>query len=227
MIDARNRVIASNTGTYVEGRVRTGTIADRRDAGTMARKRWTRILNITFVVSVSLALVGPAILSSYFGVSVHTITSGSMQPAINPGDMLISKVKIVNQIQLGEVVMLTNLDSWDMQAHRVISKKDDGDSTILQTKGDTNNDPDRTYTIGTSSPIRAALFTVPKFGYVLTALSTGTAKLIGGILILLVNFIIISNVLVKRRKGDKREPLFHKSELPEPEMMHNEENHVR
>jgi hypothetical protein len=72
------------TGEYVERRQREGTIADRRDNGTIQRQRWARILNIIFVISTSVALVGPAVLSSYFGISLHTVTTGSMRPAIKP-----------------------------------------------------------------------------------------------------------------------------------------------
>ena len=202
------RIIDPLTGMYIERRVRAGTIADRRDQGTLARKKWARILNIAFVISASFALIGPAILGSYLGVSFHTTVSGSMRPIIQPGDMLIAKVQQVRNIQVGDIVMLVNQDSWQMQAHRVISKDTVGDVTTVTTKGDANNEPDKAYTLGTNTPVRKVSTIVPKFGYVLGALATNTAKAIGGALVIIINILIVTNVLVKRRKTDAREPLF-------------------
>lgn len=205
------RLIDPITGMYIERRVRTGTIADRRDQGTIARKKWARVLNIAFVVSATCALIGPAILGSYLGVSVHTTVSGSMRPTIQPGDMLIAKIHQVRDIKVGDIVMLMNQDSWQMQAHRVISKDTAGDVTTVTTKGDANNEPDKAYTLGTNTPIREVSTVVPKFGYVLNALATTTAKAIGGSLLIIINILIVTNVLVKRRKTDAREPLFKRS----------------
>ena len=35
--------MSNNETNFVDRRVREGTIADRRDAGTIAKKRWSRI----------------------------------------------------------------------------------------------------------------------------------------------------------------------------------------
>lgn len=192
------------TGEFVERRQREGTIADRRDNGTMARKRWARILNIAFVISTSVALVGPAVLSSYFGISVHTVTTGSMRPSINPGDMVVAKVTTAALVRPNDVVMLVNPENWSLQSHRVISVTPVTNGLSITTKGDANQVADKAVTIGMDSPIRKVSTTIPKFGYVVSALSTTKAKTIGFFLLIAFNIIIVSNVLVKRRKDDKK-----------------------
>ena len=221
------------TGEYIERRVRTGTIADRRDAGTMARKKWARALNIAFVVSASLALVLPAIASSYFGISIHKVTSNSMYPVMNSGDMFLAKITTAQQIKTGDIVLLMNPKTWDIQSHRVIEKNYRGETIELITKGDANVQADDPYVIGLNTAVRTVSVIVPKFGYVLNALSTKEAKLIGLVLLVLINFLIIGNVLVKRRKTDPKEKFFGGSKKSEdsPEMLipleeSNKEQHV-
>ena len=192
------------TGEFIERRQREGTIADRRDNGAIARKRWARVLNILFVISTSVALVGPAVLSSYFGISLHTVTTGSMRPAIQPGDMIIAKVTSASLVRPNDVVMLVNPENWSLQSHRVLSITNVTNGISITTKGDANAVADKPVTIGIDSPIRKVSGIIPKFGYVVSALSTGKAKLIGLLVLIAFNIIIVSNVLVKRRKDDKK-----------------------
>ena len=216
-----DRPIDSATGEFIERRVRTGTIADRRDAGTMARKKWSRVLNIAFVITASLALVLPAIASSYFGISVHKVVSNSMYPAMNAGDMFLAKISTANVVQQGDIVLLMNPETWEIQSHRVIEKKYLGDTIEFTTKGDANVEADAPYTVGINTAVRTVTVIVPKFGYVLNALSTKEAKLTGLAVLILMNIFIIGNVLVKRRKTDPKEPFFPKKsghELHEEEL---------
>lgn len=192
------------TGQYVERRQREGTIADRRDDGAIARKKWARVLNIIFVISTSIALVGPAVLSSYFGISLHTVSTGSMRPSINPGDIIVAKVKSASQIRPNDVVMLISPENWTLQSHRVQSVVAVSNGLSITTKGDANQVADKPVTIGVDSPIREVSLTIPKFGYVVSALSSTKGKVIGFFVLIIFNIVIISNVLVKRRKEDKK-----------------------
>lgn len=201
---ANPRPIDPNTGTYVERRQRTGTIADRRDFSDVGHKKWARRLNIAFVISASLALIGPAIISSYFGISLHVITSQSMNPAIQAGDMAVAKVARVDQVHDGDVVMMLNTETWQMQAHRVIDVENNNGVVLITTKGDANNVADKPVQLGMSAPIRVVLYPIPKLGYVANALNTKTAKTIGLVALIGINILIASNVLLKRRKTDRK-----------------------
>jgi signal peptidase I len=212
---AKDRPLDPATGEFIERRVRTGTIADRRDAGTMARKKWSRVLNIAFVVTASLALVLPAIASSYFGISVHKVESNSMYPVMNAGDMFFAKITTANLVQKGDVVLLMNPQTWEIQSHRVIEKSYRGDTIEFATKGDANVEADDPYIVGTNTAVRTVSVIVPKFGYVINALSTKEARITGLAVVIVINILIIGNVLVKRRKTDPKEPLFPKKSKDE------------
>jgi len=198
------RPVDRHTNEFVERRQREGTIADRRDNGTLARQRWARILNIAFVVSTSFALVGPAVLSSYFGISVHTVTTGSMRPTINPGDIIVAKVVSASTLQTNDVVMLVSPENWTLQSHRIQSLTASAAGLTIVTKGDSNPVEDKPVLIGSNSPVRKVVKTIPKFGYVVSGLSSTRGKLISLFVLVIFNVIIVSNILVKRRKEDKK-----------------------
>ena len=198
------RPVDSQTQEFVERRQREGTIADRRDNGTIARQKWSRVLNIAFVVTTSIALIGPAVMSSYFGISIHTVTTGSMRPTINPGDMIVAKVVTVSNLRTNDVVMLVNPESWSLQAHRIQTISSAVTGTTITTKGDNNPVADKPVVIGNNSPVREVVQTIPKFGYVVSALSSPRGKILGLITLVLFNIAIVSNVLVRRRKEDKK-----------------------
>ena len=198
------RPIDPQTEEFVERRQREGTIADRRDNGTLARQKWSRVLNIAFVVTTSIALVGPAVMSSYFGISIHTVTTGSMRPAINPGDMIVAKVVTASNLRANDVVMLVNPENWSLQSHRIQSLSSTTTALTITTKGDSNPVADKPVDIGLNSPVRKVVQTIPKFGYVVSALSSTRGKTISFLFLIIFNVIIVSNVLVKRRKEDKK-----------------------
>jgi len=196
---------------FVDRRVREGTIADRRDAGTINKKRWSRILNITFVIFTSVALVAPGIMSAYLGVGIHVTMTGSMRPSINPGDVMLSKVEKVSDVKIGQVVLFLDNRTWQEEAHRVTSVVASTSGITITTKGDANPDPDPVQTYAALSPIRYVTSVVPKVGYVLNAFKSKIVILVGGILLLLVNLLIVLNVMVKRRKTDPKPPSFRDS----------------
>ena len=208
------RPIDAATNEFVERRQRVGTIADRRDNGTLARQRWARVLNVAFVISVSVALVGPAVMSSYFGISIHTVTTGSMRPTINPGDMIIAKVVTASTLQPNDVVMLVNPENWTLQSHRIQSLSTTTTALTITTKGDSNPVADKPVDIGLNSPVRNVVKTIPNLGYVVSALSSTRGKLIGLFVLVIFNVIIVSNILVKRRKEDKK----HKEAITSPHL---------
>ena len=202
-MSANPRPIDPNTGQYVERRQRTGTIADRRDFSDTGRKKWARALNIAFVISTSIALIGPALLSSYFGISLHVITSQSMSTYIQAGDMEIAKVTQADKIHTGDVVLMMNTETWQLQAHRVVNIEQKSSTINFTTKGDANNAEDKPFELGNTAPIRIVEYPIPKLCYVSNSLNTREAKTFGLLGLIVINILIATNVLLKKRKEDR------------------------
>lgn len=78
---------------------------------------------------------------SFFGYSVFRVVTGSMEPTISPGALLISKQMPVEQIQVGDIICFRSREA-DMLGksitHRVIGIYQSGTQLCLETRGDAN-----------------------------------------------------------------------------------------
>ena len=151
-----------------------------------ATKKETTRFNGLFVISFILVLISPALLTTYFGLSVHTIMSGSMKPTMKPGDEIIADVVPANQIHVGDVVLYLNPQSWAMTAHRVIKKTQDGQGVKLTMKGDANPIADPEVGFAAVQPVRKVIYTVPRVGYLLNSLSSTLVKGFGVMIFILI-----------------------------------------
>jgi signal peptidase len=100
----------------------------------------------------------------YFGVEPTAISSGSMRPTIETGDVVLIDEISINDIQKGDVIQ------YDMDGiptvHRVYDiKQTEEKNLVFITKGDANNAPD-------VDPVKPeqiqgkAVFTIPKLGWI-------------------------------------------------------------
>lgn len=180
----------------------TGDFVERHINIQQKKRGLSYFLNLAFVASLALALFIPAIASSYFGIAVHKVASDSMVPAMNSGDMFLSKITTASLLEKGDVVILLNPQTWQVQSHRVINTLDKGKTIEITTKGDANIQADEPYVIGTSTAVRKSVAVVPNFGYVLNAIVSTPAKLIGLALLLATSVAIFTNLAIRRRKSD-------------------------
>ena len=65
-----------------------------------------------------------------------------MEPAINPGGMVITRPAEVEGIATGDIVLFKDLNVEAYVCHRVIDIKELGGELYFQTKGDANEYPD-------------------------------------------------------------------------------------
>lgn len=90
------------------------------------------------------------------------ISSGSMRPTMEVGDIAIVVSVDPAKIQVGDVIQFWNAE--EMILHRVIDIREEGDNRFFQTKGDDNPEPDIDPVL--SSQIRGRLIaTLPKLGW--------------------------------------------------------------
>ncbi len=175
-------------------------------------------LNIAFMLFVTVVFVTPAISAAYFGFGFHTAMSASMEPHIKPGDLMVSTVTSIKHVKVGEVLLLLNKETMQMESHRLFkieTTDEDEDDLLVTTKGDANAVPDPVQNIHGAAPVRRVATIVPKVGYLLDALSSKIVKTIGAILLILINaFFII--------KFRRREILI-VSKTPEEQKLYDDE----
>jgi signal peptidase len=105
------------------------------------------------------------------------VLSGSMEPAMSPGDVIVVEDVDAAAIQQGDVISFTRSDESRPTSHRVIGVVQQDGERRFQTMGDANEDPDQ----GTVSPaqvegrvmtVGGSLFVIPVVGYVIRFAST-------------------------------------------------------
>lgn len=99
-----------------------------------------------------------------------TVLSGSMQPAFNPGDLIIDKKVDVSDLKVGDVVTYIFGERF-LSTHRVVEiNKDNNGKLTFKTKGDNNKAVDE-QVIPESMIVGKYLFRIPLVGFVLQKLN--------------------------------------------------------
>ena len=121
------------------------------------------------IVLVAVLLVWSA-LPIKNGPKVMIVQSGSMEPAIKTGSVVI--VKSVSDYKVGDVITFGPYSKTKTPTtHRIYETKVVGGEPVYTTKGDANNAPD-TRTIAKRDIIGKVLLDVPYVGYAVAAAKT-------------------------------------------------------
>lgn len=76
-----------------------------------------------------------------FPVFPSVILTGSMEPEIMPGDIILVKKIGIDEVDVGDVIMFNNGEGIYI-THRIIEKSDETGDVLLVTKGDNNSGAD-------------------------------------------------------------------------------------
>lgn len=109
------------------------------------KKRRTSVS--TFLTNIGLGLVGVTLLAiSIASLSgylvIRPVKSGSMTPAFNTGDAVITVRKPLSTVKIGDVLAYTPDKTISPVAHRITSLEKTSEGMEVQTKGDANPTPD-------------------------------------------------------------------------------------
>lgn len=104
------------------------------------------------------------------GVTPLVVLSGSMAPALNPGDVAFARTVPASEVTTGDVVSVVSASGVRI-THRVIdsapARSPLGAGAVLHLQGDANDSPDpEAYTV---SSVHEVVASVPRLGYLLHA----------------------------------------------------------
>lgn len=127
---------------------------------------WSRRLkDITLVIS-SLVFVALAAYSLQNKISLSMVTSRSMEPLMEAGDIVVSKQIQKREIKRGDVLILPLPQNRDLKyMHRVVEVNEELSRTTIRTKGDSNPNPDK-WLLEVISPEVSKVISVVKSGFV-------------------------------------------------------------
>lgn len=133
--------------------------------GKMIRKI-VKGLEIAILV-VAISLVGFMFFGPRFGWSVHPVLSGSMEPALKTGGVIVTKLVPLEEIKVGDIICF-QLDHQIIVAHRVIRIFEREGKPWFQTKGDANEEPDLNLVSSKGGEIAKVVFYLPYLGYLVS-----------------------------------------------------------
>ena len=99
--------------------------------------RVAAILILILIISGSLF----TIITPFFGWRTEVVISGSMEPAIRTGSVIIVRPVIPDTIRKGDVIMYYSPDKTSLTTHRVVNVASEPSLQFI-TKGDANNNSD-------------------------------------------------------------------------------------
>jgi signal peptidase I len=153
------------------------------NAAATARTRSIRRaahLVLTFLVwaavGLGAGLLGIVTLPSVFGLKSLTVVSGSMEPTIETGSVVIDEVISPLDARPGDIVTFKDPLHPRQLTHRLQKMRVEGDTAYMVTLGDANDAPER-WTVQTDGQIGRVVAHLPKLGYARAALATRYAQL--------------------------------------------------
>lgn len=148
--------------------------------------------------SLGVLCIGWAVAIFAFGLTPLVFTSGSMSPEIKAGDLGIAKTVAADDIRVGDIISVVN-DQGVRITHRAVSVEPADRGVTLVMKGDANKQADaESYAVADNA--ERVEFSVPKAGYLLTAVSSPVGMFVGGLIAAAALFIAFS----RRSDDDER-----------------------
>lgn len=117
--------------------------AARSCAGSAPRRGRTALAEVALTIGAMLGIVvtGVTVLASQTGLRPLVVRSGSMEPTIPTGAMVLVRRIDAAEIRPGDVVAVERPDRTRV-THRVVTVEPHGETAELTMKGDANEDPD-------------------------------------------------------------------------------------
>jgi len=125
------------------------------------------VLGITIWLMAGLAggLVLAAGIPVLAGMRSFTVMSGSMEPALGVGDVVVTKPMAAQDVRPGDVITFKDPDHHNrMLTHRVTTVHLAGERVLLATKGDANNRAER-WSTPAGGRVGRVVYHLPLVGY--------------------------------------------------------------
>jgi signal peptidase len=143
------------------------------------------VLLIGVVLLILVATTGMALGAWRFTV----IDTGSMRPALNPGDVAVLTSEPIADLRRGQIVAFHPPGEPRLTVtHRVFSVQRTSEGIIIKTKGDANNATDAWRARITSATVWRESLKLPKVGYLVAWSQQRPARL--GVLIVVVVLVV-------------------------------------
>ena len=128
-----------------------------------AIRKIAEVLGIIIIV-ISILLVGFVLIGPRFGWEVHPILSGSMEPALKVGGIIVTGPEKIQNIEVNDIITFQVSPEYKV-THRVVAIEIIDNKPWFQTKGDSNKDPDANLVSSEEDVMRKVIFHLPYLGF--------------------------------------------------------------
>lgn len=168
--------------------------------------KWTSNIFFIFLLLISAALLfsilqaknNPGQVPNILGYKALTVLTGSMEPKLKPGDLVILQSIDPVAVKIDDVITYKNTQNT-MVTHRVVDLNVKEGETLFETKGDANNVKDAEL-VQSEQLVGSLLFSIPIAGYLVNFLKSP----MGLILLMILPFLYLSigvfNILFNNKK---------------------------
>lgn len=130
------------------------------------------------LIGAGVGLVFAVLAPLAIGAKPYTVLTGSMEPGIHPGDLVIAESVSPAEAELGEVVVFNDPSrDGELVTHRLVRAVIDGDEARMVTKGDANDTVER-WAVPTDGQIGRVVYRVPQVGSLLALVRSGPGPVI-------------------------------------------------
>jgi signal peptidase len=149
-----------------------GIISRAEVKSPIRRTKKSSSLSWITIAMISVILVWGS--TGLLGFQPSVIASGSMMPALDVGDIVITVQTSPEKIKVGDIIQYWRQGDPAPIVHRVTQINRAGGTTYIVTKGDANNAPDDPITV--TQTIAKVVLVIPKLGWISIALKTAIAE---------------------------------------------------
>lgn len=125
-------------------------------------KKAAENFGLAFIILLMMAAV-LTFLAPHFGWRVDAVFSGSMEPELKVGGVVVNHSVPVEEIKVGDVITFYSPLNGKLTSHRVIAVENS--PLYFQTKGDANEDADP-FILPAQNVVGKVCFHLPYLGYV-------------------------------------------------------------
>lgn len=119
----------------------------------------------TLMLVVALALLAFVLIGPRYGWSLHTVLSGSMEPTLGVGGLIVTRAVPLEQVQVGHIVTFGMGDH--LVTHRVVEivHREGDPRPWFRTQGDANTSPDPQLVSSDATWMPKTVAYIPYVGY--------------------------------------------------------------
>jgi signal peptidase I len=129
-----------------------------------APARATLTFSLWLVAGFALCLTAVVALPGVLGYRALTVVSGSMEPTLETGSVVLDDVIAPSEARVGEVLTFNDPHRRRLLTHRLRRMRVEGGMAHLVTQGDANDAPER-WTVPVNGEIGRVRYHIPKVGH--------------------------------------------------------------